>query len=163
MLSSKSALAISCAVIIIFAGISYVTIVKSSQGISIGPGRHSYLSINSDASDLYLLSRNTTYIFFNLTLYTAPTTIYLLDISPLNASAYQWVNITSFPNQNNYEVLSVSNGTVVPVKLLVNQQALNKMPVFNPSDKSTYFRVLLLVISSSGGEAATGFAVARAP
>ncbi|MEM3851814.1 MAG: hypothetical protein QXP70_02315, partial [Methanomassiliicoccales archaeon] len=90
MISRNIGMAIAIVVVIVFAALSYVTIQRSSQGISTGLGKPAYLQISSSAQPLYMINGNTTSISFNITVYTAPTTLYLFDISPLNASSSTW-------------------------------------------------------------------------
>ncbi|MEM3852350.1 MAG: hypothetical protein QXP70_05055, partial [Methanomassiliicoccales archaeon] len=141
--------------------LSYVTIQRSSQGISTGLGKPAYLQISSSAQPLYMINGNTTSISFNITVYTAPTTLYLFDISPLNASSSTWLNITSFSNHSSYELLSVSNGTSFTVTLYLNSSVVSSMVPFNPKNPQSIYTIRIIAITSAGGSTGLGFGLGR--
>lgn len=160
-MKTKGSLVIAVAVLIVFSYLAYSTIEKSTSNVSGSTTvTEGYLSVVNDTQKLYFVSNETTYVQFNMTVYTSAPSVYIYDISPLNNTSAVWVNLTSL-GAKNYEQVDVQNGSVVSVNLSLNSTAVGEMKPFNPITMSGVYSVAIIVISSNDGVAAFGFGVGK--
>ncbi|HLH85542.1 MAG TPA: hypothetical protein VKU79_01595 [Thermoplasmataceae archaeon] len=161
MLSRKTSLVIAIVILVVFAGLVYTTVEKSTGAISTNVALSTgYLKVENNTKPIYFITNNTSYIEFNMTVLTTASQIYVYDISPLNNTSYVWTNLTSLGKQN-YELLNITNGTTVTVNLTLNQAAVEKMAPFDPFTHSGIYVVKIIVISSQGDATGFGFGLAK--
>ena len=89
--------------------------------------------------------------------------MYVYDISPLNNTSANWVNITYMNGTNNYEHVTITaNGTLVQLNLTVNQSAVSQMKMSDPLAGEFYpYIVQIIVISGNDNAGGFGFALFR--
>ena len=163
MISLKAGIAISVAALIVFGGVAYLTLNASTPSLTLTST--GYFSIDNHTSKEYFVNNASSVLNVNFTVYsnTFPIDIYVYDISPLNNTSANWVNITSMNGTNNYEHVTItSNGTLVQLNLTVNQSAVSHMKVSDPFAGELYpYIVQIIVISGNDNAGGFGFALFR--
>ena len=167
MLSKTASIAISIAVLIMFAAMTYEVTGHSSSSTSVSVSgkmivkpelKPDYIEkVNNSSYYIYFVTPYTQKITLNFTLNSSSDPVYAYDIAPLNRSAYVWENITYINSTGNY--IEITNATTTPqtynVTLLVNRQAVRSMEpgipypdtiiFINAAGASTYFVILLML------------------
>ena len=163
MISLKAGIAISVAALIVFGGVAYFTLNASTPSLTLSST--GYFSIDNHTSKEYFVSNATSELNINFTVYSniLPIDMYVYDISPLNNTSANWVNITSMNGTNNYEHLTITaNGTLVQLNLTVNQSAVSQMKMSDPLAGEFYpYIVQIIVISGNDNAGGFGFALFR--
>ncbi|MCL4451617.1 MAG: hypothetical protein M1327_03205 [Candidatus Thermoplasmatota archaeon] len=163
MISLKAGIAISIAALIVFGGVAFFTLNASTPSLSLKSV--GYFSIDNNTSKEYFVSNTTSTLSLNFTVYSSvlPMDMYVYDISPINNTSANWVNITSLNGSQNYDHVTISsNGTLVELNLTLNQTAISQMRISNPVSGQFYpYVVQIIVISGNDNAAGFGFALFR--
>ncbi len=178
MLGKKGTIALTVALLIIFSGMTYVTIFQSKVSLSTSTGYLKVASATNQKPEISLKAPGC--IDFNITIKTSATSLYIFSFGNVTigtgSSGNITTNLTSFENTSStYNSLTVNstdrynyvtvtdfkNNTTINLKLRVSQEAFNHMQTFNPEDKGTIYIVKLLVIGSNNGADGTGFALVK--
>lgn len=163
MISLKAGIAISIAALIVFGGVAFFTLNASSPSLSLKSV--GYFSIENNTSKEYFISNSSSTLSINFTAYSnvLPMDMYVYDISPINNTSANWVNITSLNGSQNYDHVTInSNGTQVELNLTLNQTAISQMKISNPlADQFYPYIVQIIVISGNDNAAGFGFALFR--
>jgi hypothetical protein len=163
MISLKAGIAISVAALIVFGGVAYFTLNAGTPSLTLSST--GYFSVDNHTSKEYFVSNATSELNINFTVYSnvLPIDVYVYDISPLNNTSANWVNLTSMNGTNNYEHVTITaNGTIVQLNLTVNQSAVSQMKMSDPLAGEFYpYIVQIIVISGNDNAGGFGFALFR--
>ena len=174
MLGRKEAIVLTVALLIIFSGMTYVTIFNSKTALSTSGG---YLNVTASQSQKQLgFVKEPGCIEFNITVKTDASTVSIFSFGNVSTGSGSYTNLTSFINTSstynglvvnstdryNYvTVTNFKNDTIINLKMMVSSSAFENMQPFNPQNSDTVYPVTILVIGSNDGADGTGFGLVK--
>ena len=174
MLGRKGAIVLTVALLIIFSGMTYVTIFNSKTALSTSGG---YLNVTASQSQKQLVFvKEPGCIEFNITVKTDASTVSIFSFGNVSTGSGSYTNLTSFINTSstynglvvnstdryNYvTVTNFKNDTIINLKMMVSSPAFENMQSFNPQNRDTVYPVTILVIGSNDGADGTGFGLVK--
>ena len=174
MLGRKEAIVLTVALLIIFSGMTYVTIFNSKTALSTSGG---YLNVTASQSQKQLVFvKEPGCIEFNITVKTDASTVSIFSFGNVSTGSGSYTNLTSFINTSstynglvvnstdryNYvTVTNFKNDTIINLKMMVSSPAFENMQSFNPQNRDTVYPVTILVIGSNDGADGTGFGLVK--
>jgi hypothetical protein len=174
MLGRKGTIVLTVALLIIFSGMTYVTIFNSKTALSTSGG---YLNVTASQSQKQLVFvKEPGCIEFNITVKTDASTVSIFSFGNVSTGSGSYTNLTSFINTSsmynglvvnstdryNYvTVTNFKNDTIINLKMMVSSSAFENMQPFNPQNSDTVYPVTILVIGSNDGADGTGFGLVK--
>ena len=174
MLGRKGAIVLTVALLIVFSGMTYVTIFNSKTALSTTGG---YLNVTAAQSQKDLVFvKSPGCIEFNITVKTDASTVSVFSFGNVSTGSGSQTNLTSFINTSStynglvvnstdkYNYITVTNfknNTIINLKMMVSLTAFENMQTFNPENSNTVYPVTILVIGSNDGSDGTGFGLAK--
>ncbi|MCL4345291.1 MAG: hypothetical protein M1375_02270 [Candidatus Thermoplasmatota archaeon] len=160
MLGRTSTAIVSVILVIIFVSVATATVFTSNSTVTTTSS--GYAKIVPDSKNITYVAQPRV-IYFNFTLYSNDTTLYVFDYNNVTHNG-QSVNVTCFNTTKypgNYILLNnFVNGTEIHLKLYMNSTNYNYIHI----DQETHTGisiVRIIVMSTSGAFAATGFAIVK--
>ncbi|MEM0136328.1 MAG: hypothetical protein QXU18_14075 [Thermoplasmatales archaeon] len=158
MISKSTGITIAVVVLVIFAGVAYFTIEKTSASVSISEKGYmnvTLLDINRKAvnssheSQMALIANSSENITLELKVVTNGTSVYVFDVSPVNNTSETWNNVTEISGFSNasYEMIN-SNSSLTPVHYYANSKVTDnyiRYNITNPTgtNETVYMNVTL--------------------